>query len=341
VPQLVIAGGIFPAFADCSLRARPDPQALALVRWRLDRQALPGTPGAVLTASPLLYQTLLELSARRESTGRKDLAVLPLPPRSWFPASGVFIARPAIPGALAAAWKGGHNAEHHNHNDVGSTVVVWQGEPLLADLGAMVYRAETFSGERYRLPVHSSFGHSLPVPAGWLQESGRNAAAKLLAMDTGEGRDTMTMDLCAAYPKAGLTKLERQWTYSRGGAGQLAIEDRFAYAKPAPFATALVGLGDWSLVQRGEKQARFALTGARGTALEVAAECSAPATWKVVRIDNPGKTAGNRLGIELAAPAAEGFVRLTVKPRPDAKAAGEKLPVAKIPEKLADPRRAP
>ena len=36
----------------------------------------------------------------------------------------------------------------------------------------MVYRAETFSKDRYRLPIMGSYGHSVPVVNGFLQSAG-------------------------------------------------------------------------------------------------------------------------------------------------------------------------
>ena len=38
-------------------------------------------------------------------------------------------------GRLGVALKGGHNAEHHNHNDVGSYVVALAGTTPLLDPG--------------------------------------------------------------------------------------------------------------------------------------------------------------------------------------------------------------
>ena len=45
--------------------------------------------------------------------------------------------------------KGGHNAENHNHNDVGSFVVALGRATPLVDPGSEVYTARTFSPRRY------------------------------------------------------------------------------------------------------------------------------------------------------------------------------------------------
>ena len=340
--QLEIAGGIYPAFADCALDAKPDPRLVEQIRWLLDRLSFSGSAAGVLAESPQLYQTLTDLALRRGLRAGGATCGGPPPLRSWFAESGVCVVRPARPGGMAAAWKGGHNAEHHNHNDVGTTVVVWQGRAVLADPGAMVYRAETFSSERYRLPVLSSFGHSVPVVAGTLQAAGATSRGRVLSTDFTEARDTLAIDLASAYPKTGLRKLERHWTYQREGDASLVIEDRFGFEKPATFATALVGFGEWYLVEGSERQARFLIDGGKGAVLQVDVEFSARGAWDVRRLDNPGKPAASRLGLALAEPAVEGFVRMTVRPAPgQVPAASSKLAVGSVPEKLADPRRAP
>jgi hypothetical protein len=135
-------------------------------------------------------------------------------------------------------------------------------------------------------------------------------------------------------------KLERRWIYQRSGAGELVIEDRFGFEQPSSFATALVGFGDWYLVAGKDRAARFIIDGGKGALLQVDAEFSGIGTWQVTRINNPGKPAAMRLGVALEDPAAEGFIRMSVRPWNE-KATGAKLPVSIAPEKLADPRKAP
>ncbi len=340
--QLEIFKGIYPAFADCALTARPDSRLLQQVGWQLDQQAFSGSAAGVLAESAQLYQTLTDLLMRRDARAGAAKPAAPLPLRSWFAESGVCVVRPARPGGLAAAWKGGHNAEHHNHNDVGTTVVVWQGRAVLADPGAMVYRAETFSRDRYRLPVLSSFGHAVPVVAGTLQAEGATRRGQVLRSDFTDASDTLVIDLASAYPDCGLRKLERQWTYQREGDASLVIEDRFGFDHPAAFATALVGFGDWYLVQAKERAARFVIDGGHGAVLQVDVEFSAAGGWDVRRLDNPDKPTANRLGLALAAPAAEGFIKMSVIPCPaGVPATSTKLAATSVPEKLSDPRRAP
>lgn len=332
--MLEVSGGVFPAFADCGLDAKPDPFLTRMIAFRLE--------GAPVTAAlgGALYQVGCGISARMESSSAKPKNPVALPLRSWFEDSGVFIARPTAPGGLAAAWKGGNNAEHHNHNDVGSTTVVWKGRPVIADPGTMVYRAETFSKDRYRLPIMSSYGHSVPVAAGFLQAEGKPCRGKVLNTSFTAGTDSMVMDLSSAYPASGVTKLEREWIYQRDP-NRLTLADSFVFRQPSAFATALLGFGDWYLLdQQQDRAASFLIDGGGGAVLKVTVEFSAPGGWKVERVPNPGKPAPCRLGLSLKNPVGEGRIRMMVEPY-ESKLMGSRLPVTDLAEKLPDLREAP
>ena len=345
--MLEIANGIYPAFADCALTAKPEPRLLELLRWRLERRRFTGSAAGVLAESPTLYQTLTDLEAREQAASANlsdslTASSSPLPLRTWFAESGICVVRPARSGGLAAAWKGGHNAENHHHNDVGTTVVVWQGRAVLADPGAMVYRAETFSSDRYKLTVMGSYAHSAPVVAGTLQAEGNECRGRVLATGFTDASDTMTIDMASAYPGSGLGKLERQWTYQRAGDGSLVIEDRFTFAKPSAFASALTGFGTWYLIDHKDRDARFLIDGGEGAVLEVDVVFSGAGKWQVGKLDNPGKPTASRLGLAIVGPAEEGFVRMTVRPAAAGMVAtGTKLPIVPVPVKLDNERKAP
>jgi hypothetical protein len=52
---------------------------------------------------------------------------------------------------LFLAAKGGHNAESHNHNDMGSFNLYIDQQPIIIDLGVGTYTRQTFSSERYKI----------------------------------------------------------------------------------------------------------------------------------------------------------------------------------------------
>ena len=104
----------------------------------------------------------------------------------------------------ACSFKGGHNDEPHNHNDLGQVIIHCGGENILCDPGAGVYTQAYFSPEREQYLHISSSGHNVPLIEGYEQSSGREVKAKLLEctleLDGSEMR--AALDLTCAYPKA-------------------------------------------------------------------------------------------------------------------------------------------
>lgn len=93
----------------------------------------------------------------------------------FFPYAQWMIAKDKQGNGYAA--KGGHNAEHHNHNDVGHFLCVYHGEMLLADLGAGEYTRDYFGAGRYDILCNRSLGHSVPLINGQEQHSGKEFRA--------------------------------------------------------------------------------------------------------------------------------------------------------------------
>ncbi len=79
---------------------------------------------------------------------------------------------------LYLAAQGGHNAESHNHNDVGNFIVYADGEPAIIDVGVETYTAKTFSAQRYEIWTMQSAYHNLPTVNGVMQGAGRQFEAR-------------------------------------------------------------------------------------------------------------------------------------------------------------------
>jgi hypothetical protein len=173
--------------------------------------------------------------------------------RDWFADAGILIARPAdlSPDKLAVALKGGHNAEHHNHNDVGSFVVTLAGGVPLVDPGAEVYTARTFSSRRYESRVLNSYGHPVPVVAGQLQRPGSDARAKIIETQFTEQSDILKMDMSSAYAVKQLERLVRTFVYERTGRGRLTVRDEVAFSSPQEFEEALITYSPWKRTEQG------------------------------------------------------------------------------------------
>lgn len=308
--RIEIMGGVSPAFADCSVTARPDATTMWYVNRRLglglaDYEALdPRWVVGSLTSGMLL---LFDNSA----TVATHTAVAPgAGLRTWFDQAGVLIGRPA-PGSqcrLGVALKGGHNNEHHNHNDLGSFVVVVGDRPVLLDPGAEVYTARTFSSRRYESNLLNSFGHPVPVVAGKLQPAGEQWRATVVRTEFTDAADTLELDLTHAYDVPELKTLTRTFVYSRAGAGSLTVTDRVAFTSPQTFETALLTLGGW---HRLSESRLFAYD--REQAVEVDIESTGKYELDETQILEDGAQPF-RMAIRLTEPVMEASVTVVITP---------------------------
>ena len=79
---------------------------------------------------------------------------------------------------LYIAAKGGHNAESHNHNDVGSFMIYKNNVPFIVDSGKPVYTRDSFGDKRYTIWTNVSEYHNLPTIGGYSQNNGKEYAAE-------------------------------------------------------------------------------------------------------------------------------------------------------------------
>ncbi len=113
--------------------------------------------------------------------------------------------------------KGGFNAESHNHNDVGSCVMYYDGKPCLIDLGREEYTAKTFSSRRYEIWTMQSKFHNLPVINGKDQLPGANFKAKNSSFKANKTTATFSTEIAGAYPAdAKVKSWVRSYTLNRG-----------------------------------------------------------------------------------------------------------------------------
>ena len=152
----------------------------------------------------------------------------PLPRQVWLPSVQVMLARVAAGSAagLAVVVKGGHNGEHHNHDDVGSFMVACDGIPLVVDAGRPTYTAATFGPGRSRIWTMQSDWHNVPSVRGTPQATGRRAAAADASVALGDASSAFEAELAAAYPGAGLVSWRRRVALERSPQ-RVVVEDRW------------------------------------------------------------------------------------------------------------------
>lgn len=115
------------------------------------------------------------------------------------------------------AAKGGHNAESHNHNDLGNCVLYYDGKPCLIDIGREKYTAKTFSGRRYEIWTMQSGYHNVPTINGVEQMQGREFEAKNTSFTADARKAVFSTDISGAYQEeARVGKWVRSYRLDRG-----------------------------------------------------------------------------------------------------------------------------
>lgn len=309
--RIEITPGMYPAFADCSVGATPSRAVMAYVTRRY------GLPPSAWEqrgfSAPRWLDELGTFSfALRDPESQQEGAPVAL--RDWFESAGILVCRGASTPAgvpVGVALKGGHNAEHHNHNDVGSYVFCVGSSMPLVDPGAEVYTRRTFSGDRYVSGVLNSYGHPVPRVAGQLQSTGRSAAAKVLKLELTDDCDTLQMDLASAYAVKSLKQLTRTFAIQRTAA-RLTVTDEVTFDEPESFGTALITFDGWK--QQGDERIQVG-EGAEAVVIRIdTGGLPIQITSATIEEDVRGGKRPTRIGIDLAEPVKQATVRLTIEP---------------------------
>lgn len=159
-------------------------------------------------------------------------ASAPLPRDVWLDGIKVMTARcrEGTSDCYFVAAKGGHNAESHNHNDVGNFIVYMNGRPILIDIGVETYSRKTFSSQRYEIWTMQSAWHNLPTIDGTMQSPGGQFAAKDVQYEADDDHAQLRLDIASAYPRdAGLKSWVRTVRLNRGR--HVAISEEYSLDK--------------------------------------------------------------------------------------------------------------
>lgn len=311
--RIQIVPGVCPSFADCDPGERPSPGLMDYLSRRFTGKSILPRRGALCGSLCDEVMALFPQDAPVVHTVTPWPKADPL--RSWFPDQSVLVAR-ATAGSqcrLSVALQGANNGQNHNHNDVGEFIAVVGKVPVLPDIGAEVYTQRTFSVRRYDSRALNSWGHDVPVIAGKLQSTGRQAQARVVSTSFTDSHDSVVPDIRSAYAVPSLAKLERTYEYDRNGAGSLIVRDDFAFTSPDTFETALLTFGKWERldattlrVSDGGEAVRIEIGIPAGAELDISAE--------EVKEDLTAHRTATRIGLRLKAPLREGTVTLKITP---------------------------
>ena len=199
----------------------------------LGRNAVRGSFGVLGRVLPTLFLLPQISSAAPREPLYRDV---------WLPGLQVMAARSGEGSTadLYLAAKGGHNAESHNHNDVGNFIVYADGKPALIDVGVETYTAKTFSGRRYEIWTMQSAYHNLPTINGVMQKEGREFGAREVVYKADADKAVFGLDLAKTYPaEAGVLSWNRTLTFVRGR--EIVLNERYALQEVrAPLQLSLI-----------------------------------------------------------------------------------------------------
>ncbi len=310
--RVEIMDGICPPFADCPVGARPSAGLVDLLSRRF---AGKGTlPRRVALGAGLCDQVMALFAddAPRAVTGVKWPAADSR--RAWFPEEGVLVGRPLRGGRMGVAMQGGHNAQNHNHNDVGVFMVVVNGTAVLPDIGAEVYTRRTFSAQRYESMALNSWGHAVPLIGGKMQKGGRAAEAGLLGCRFADDADELSLDIRPAYDLPDPAILQRTFRFERR-AERFTVTDRFDFAEPTSYETALLTFGTWE--QTGPAEMRVTDGGQ-----SVIVRIQAPEGLRLaisaapVEEDLTARRKATRIAVRLVGDVKQGSLAMVITPGP-------------------------
>lgn len=129
--------------------------------------------------------------------------------------------------AFYAAFKGGHNAESHNHNDVGTNIVFKDGAPIFIDIGNDQYTKLTFSDKRYTLPSNRSIYHNTLSTDDTEQLPGMQYHAENFTVDAASKTASMTLEKAYA-PESGIVSYRKTTALTESG---VTITNDFTFDK--------------------------------------------------------------------------------------------------------------
>lgn len=154
-----------------------------------------------------------------------------------FPDTQWLVVRRA-PFAFAAQF--GDNGVSHNHNDVGSFLLVDGGREGPMDLGSGLYTRQYFGAERYGDAIFccGSQGHGVPLVGGAVQRDGSafRAAEVRLKRTPCDAEIVFSGDIAPAYGLPALRSLRRSFRI-RPADGAVEIRDAFLHDGGLPAST--------------------------------------------------------------------------------------------------------
>ena len=261
VAKVYIGNGYFVSNADSSAKMALNPYFLAEMAVTLQSPVLarmvrefPPQAGQLEKTAKFDHFMVrqYEIFSRRQLPRAKALVVTDaFKAHTWLPGLQLLLARSEDESGFLVTAKGGHNAESHNHNDVGVFAVYLNKQPVIVDPGKRIYVMGSFTEKRYTPEHwnHTSSHHNLPSFNSVEQAAGREFRAMATTVDRTAGNIDFSADLRTAYPpEAHLEKFHRHLRLQRDG-GRVVLTDDYQLATALPIEMAFMTPADVAVNQ--------------------------------------------------------------------------------------------
>ena len=155
----------------------------------------------------------------------KETPELVFEPYTWYPETQICYMREKD--GFFVASKGGHNAQSHNHNDIGTVSLYYKAIPFLIDAGVGTYITKTFSSHRYEIWSMQANYHNVPMLNGIPEKEGRQYASRQATFDP----KTMTfaVDFAGTYPAEAFVKSMLRKVSLKNG--KVTIKDSYSLSE--------------------------------------------------------------------------------------------------------------
>ncbi|WP_372755083.1 hypothetical protein [Labilibaculum sp.] len=233
-----------------------------------------------------------------------------LPEYTYFDDFGIVISRGQQQTPFSIAIKAGHNAENHNHSDVGTYVLVLDEDYISGDIGAPSYTAGAFSKTN---PARSSWGHPVPRINNTLQSNGLEFRGEILETSFSNNVDSLVMDIKPAYEIPALEKLERSMVNSKTGKGCITVIDQFEASEPVSFGTAIMVNVNYEIVDNSTVILSSENQKVKVDISSVGGKLVVKDELVPVKHLRSGKTS-YRIGIDFEKPLKEGVISIAYSP---------------------------
>ena len=208
IAKAYIADDYYLNYADAAARLHPDAALVYLYGDAIHDNTLKQFGGFLAqqagwdkkVPTENLYAGLRNLQLSKTLLAQE--ALQPLLGEAWMEGTGIAMARDqegSTDGFYFSALAG-HNEESHNHNDVGTCVLYYNGLPMLIDVGSETYTRQTFGPERYSIWTMRSVYHNVPLINGVEQKNGRQYEATNTRFSSNGKLVSFSTDIAKAYP---------------------------------------------------------------------------------------------------------------------------------------------